>query len=82
MHYSLYFLVINTYLYILDEEVGHEQFMILTESMIRELIPKVGRRSTCLSKFINFKENQVSKTIPKYLHRIEYLFVSTYTKYV
>jgi hypothetical protein len=56
MHYNLYFLVLNTYLYILDEEIGHEQFMTLTESMIQELIPKVGRRSTFLNKFINLKK--------------------------
>jgi len=36
--------------------------MTLTELMIRELIPKIGRRSNFYSKFINFKENQVSKT--------------------
>lgn len=79
MHYNLDLLVLNTYLYISDEEIGHDQFMTLTESMIRELIPKVGRRSTFFSKFINFKDNQVSKTIPKYLHRIEYLIIGFYT---
>jgi hypothetical protein len=73
MHYNLYFLVLNTCLYILDEEIRHEQFMTLTESMIRELIPKIGRRSTFLKKFINFKENQVSKTIPKYIELNIYL---------
>jgi len=63
MHYNLYFLVLNTYLYILEEEIGREQFLTLTESMIRELIPKMGRRSPFYSKFVNFIENQVSKTI-------------------
>jgi len=64
MHYNSYFLVLNTYLYIIsEEEIEREQFLTLTESMIRELIPKMGRRSSFYSKFVNFIENQVSKTI-------------------
>jgi len=64
MHYNLYLIVLNTYLYIIsEEEIGREQFLTLTESMIRELIPKMGRRSSFYSKFVNFIENQVSKTI-------------------
>lgn len=47
--------------------------------MIKELIPKVGKCSTFFSKFVNFIENQVSKTILKYLHRIEYLFLGTHS---
>lgn len=73
MQYNLYFLVLNTYLYILDEDIGHEQFMTLTESMIRDLIPKVGRQSTFFKKFTNFKENKMSKAIPKYIELNIYL---------
>lgn len=56
-----FFIVLSTYLYISGEEIGREDFMTLTEFMIRELIPKIGRRSNFYSKFTNFKENQVSK---------------------
>uniref|UniRef100_A0A2S2P2B0 SAM domain-containing protein n=1 Tax=Schizaphis graminum TaxID=13262 RepID=A0A2S2P2B0_SCHGA len=42
-----------------NEEIGHLQFMTLTESMIGRLIPKTDRGSIFLSKFIDFKENQV-----------------------
>ncbi|KAL5236828.1 hypothetical protein ACI65C_004238 [Semiaphis heraclei] len=47
-----------------EEEIGRDQFLTLTESMITELIPKVGKRSTFFSKFVNFIENQkVSKDV-------------------
>lgn len=34
--------------------------MSLTESMIKELIPKIGKRSKFYEQFIRFKESQVS----------------------
>lgn len=68
IHYNyLIFPNFNTYLYISEEEIGRDQFLTLTESMITELIPKVGKRSTFFSKFVNFIENQVSKTILRYI---------------
>ncbi|XP_060872832.1 uncharacterized protein LOC132946779 [Metopolophium dirhodum] len=43
-----------------DEEIGKDDFLSLTELMVKELIPKMGKRSSFYSKLTRLKEIQES----------------------
>ncbi|XP_060868353.1 uncharacterized protein LOC132943397 [Metopolophium dirhodum] len=42
-----------------DEEIGKDDFLSLTELMVKELIPKMGKRSSFYSKLTRLKEIQI-----------------------
>lgn len=49
----------------LDEEVNEEAFLLLTPEIIKELIPKLGRRAIFTARFNEFKESlQASEEPP------------------
>lgn len=53
-------IVTDKYSDILEEEIDELGFMSFTESMIKDLIPKIGMRSKFYQNFVSFKKIQVS----------------------